>query len=976
MIKLNLFISIILYCLLNHSDAQINLIQSPKSKAFIPQNKKTRSAKFKVIGEVTTGGYTHISIKVFQNGALKQNHKKPLIYNNGKANFNQLIELKTAKTLYDITYELNGRLNYSFTVKGILVGDVYIIQGQSNAVAGSYNAFNTQYYSPYLRSFGTASRDAGTVKADTNWTDINAIFTSRRGSVGQWGAVMARHLLDSFNTPICLLNGAVGGTSVLLHQPSLMDREDLRTIYGRLLYRTRKAKLDSFISGIIYFQGESDGRFPNRHKNGFMNLHQSWKKDYPNFSKLYVVQVRDGCGSPTLPMREVQRQFEFSIPNCKVISANGLNNHDGCHYGFVNGYEKLGFQISKLVARDFYWPKDIIDIDPPNIDYCYYTDGLQKEIILEMRNPNSLILADPNFASLFEIEGDTSVRIINGQVTDNNIRLTLNKHSCSITGLSYNGKRGAQPWVTNKHGMGLISFYNSPVLNLKKETDQLVCKNTSSKIGLTPLNGIRYTIEQLSSGLKINSSLMSLSLEKEDSFKVTLFFDSLNCIKKDSTIIRVQVDNVILPDLEESYSICQGDSFHFNFDSFGYATNTWSQNGEVQKGYSFTTTSAGIVKQVSRSVNGCFYSNETNINTLQNILPLNSSYSLCYKDSLVLQIPEDSFVKVLWEDYDSAFSKTIYAAGNYSVEAITKDGCFIDKVINVIELNNPDLILDQKVCNNQSVPFYKPDSIQEWFRNGQELGSFIFLKGSEDIPLRFVGVNGCKFTDTLKVSTFKASTFPSRLDTLICKNQSITINLPVGMSNYYINNKKLSSPSSVLNDTGLYTYRYTDSNLCVQSGVVDLSFSKEIDLSEFQDTVLCKYDSILVRLPDSVSYQINNTPVSGTFVIKPNNIYEINAVDKNKCETFKKIFISAKNCSLNNHDLDHIKIYPVPFSKYIHIEKLGIEPQLLELYTSQGRLIYSKYQDILPTETINLEQFPAGIYLLKVDNLTFYVRKN
>ena len=440
---------LLILCFALSSTAQLTLIQSPASKAFIPQNKSTRSAEVQLSGEVDQNTYTHINIKVYRGTTLISNSRQNLNFINGIATFKQKVYLKTGKYLYSLRYELTGGSTYTHTIDDILVGDVYLIQGQSNAVAASYNPFNTNYYSDYLRSFGTANPNQFAVESDTAWHAINAVNNYSSGSVGQWGAVLARHLLDSFNTPICLLNGAVGGTRINQHQRNNTNPEHLYTIYGKLLYRARKANLDSNITAILYFQGESDGGLAIKHDTGFTNLHGYWQQDYPGFQKLYVVQVRDGCGNPSLQLREVQRQFEFKLPNCQTVSANGLNNHDNCHYGFVNGYEKLGYQLSKLVARDFYWPKETTNINPPNIDHCYYTDGLQREIKLVMRSASDLLFADNNFESLFELVGDNSVQIVSGKLENNIITLQLSKSSCNLTGLSYNGKRGVQPWVTN-----------------------------------------------------------------------------------------------------------------------------------------------------------------------------------------------------------------------------------------------------------------------------------------------------------------------------------------------------------------------------------------------------------------------------------------------------------------------------------------------------------------------------------------------
>lgn len=102
----------------------------------------------------------------------------------------------------------------------------------------------------------------------------------------------------------------------------------------------------------MYFQGESDGPYPAFHDSLFRILYKDWFIDYKGIQQNYFVQVRTGgCGSPTAAFSEVQRQFEFTLNKLKVISANGLNAHDGCHYGFVNGYELLGKEISALPAE-------------------------------------------------------------------------------------------------------------------------------------------------------------------------------------------------------------------------------------------------------------------------------------------------------------------------------------------------------------------------------------------------------------------------------------------------------------------------------------------------------------------------------------------------------------------------------------------------------------------------------------------------
>ncbi len=104
-----------------------------------------------------------------------------------------------------------------------MCGDAYIIQGQSNAVA--YNYHNNEkrpdlidFTSDWIRSFGSGG-EAGDENA-TNGGWGNAVLTNLkvndRGGVrfiGVWGMVIAKQLVANQKIPICILNGAVGGTA-------------------------------------------------------------------------------------------------------------------------------------------------------------------------------------------------------------------------------------------------------------------------------------------------------------------------------------------------------------------------------------------------------------------------------------------------------------------------------------------------------------------------------------------------------------------------------------------------------------------------------------------------------------------------------------------------------------------------------------------------------------------------------------------
>ncbi|MCC7298062.1 MAG: hypothetical protein IT244_06985, partial [Bacteroidia bacterium] len=487
--------------------SQVVFNQLPRTGSVIPRNLKTNRAETHCSGKIT-GSYTKVRLQCTQNGKSFSDQTKLLNFAGGVSNFDMVLFLPAGKYRYNLTLNFIGTDTLTYLIKDILVGDVYIIQGQSNAVANSYSGLaNPTYKDSFIRTFGTTYFDAVTTEKDTQWYIANGDGYYASGCIGQWGLIMGKTLLDSFGIPIAIINGAVGGTSVTYHQRYNPQPNNTSTCYGRLLYRMEKANLTKNVRGIFWFQGESDGPYPKLHDSLFRQLYKDWSKDFKGMEKNYLVQVRGGgCGSPAAEILEVQRQFEFTLSKLKVISSNGLNGHDGCHYYLKDGYKSLGLQLAALVSRDLYQSGRINNIDPPGIASVTWNNGAKTELELEMLQPNDSIFADPNFHALFHINGDNSVQIIGGSVFKNRIILQLSGTTCNPISLTYLGKPGAQPWVKNRIGAGLVSFHQIPVNNKTAKKTYYGCIGTVATIGEDSIKGCNYSWFNLQSKKRYSTS--------------------------------------------------------------------------------------------------------------------------------------------------------------------------------------------------------------------------------------------------------------------------------------------------------------------------------------------------------------------------------------------------------------------------------------------------------------------------------------
>ncbi len=117
------------------------------------------------------------------------------------------------------------------------------------------------------------------------------------------------------------------------------------------------------------------------------------------------------------------------------------------------------------MGRDLYGAANSPNIAPPNIDRAYFSNADKSEITLIMRAADDSLIWENGAENDFRLEG-SSVAVTSGAIIDNKIVLTLadNVPQGGATGISYLGHPGAGPWVTNANGLGLLAFYNVPIL--------------------------------------------------------------------------------------------------------------------------------------------------------------------------------------------------------------------------------------------------------------------------------------------------------------------------------------------------------------------------------------------------------------------------------------------------------------------------------------------------------------------------------
>jgi hypothetical protein len=270
---------------------------------------------------------------------------------------------------------------------------------------------------------------------------------------------MGQEIVNRWDVPIGIVNGALGGTTIAEHQRDPNDPWCLATIYGRMLFRVANAGVQETARALIWYQGESDKDDGAGWLAGWQKLRAAWALDFPGLQHVYVFQVRDDCSGGGMPVREVQRELIDQYTDTTVMSTTAAPQHDGCHFRYL-GYRELGERMARLLGRDFYGAKDRSGIEAPNILDAHWVNAFHRRILLEFRDAKDALVFDSGAEKNFFT--DDGVAITRSFVLGNKVWLALAGPSTSAT-ISYAGHAFDGPWLKNGRGIGALAFFGVPI---------------------------------------------------------------------------------------------------------------------------------------------------------------------------------------------------------------------------------------------------------------------------------------------------------------------------------------------------------------------------------------------------------------------------------------------------------------------------------------------------------------------------------
>lgn len=319
------------------------------------------------------------------------------------------------------------------TVTDIVCGDVLVIQGQSNALATDTQEQAPRESHPWIRSYADVPPD-GSGRQPNGWCrPVWKRELPDQTETGWWGMELGKRIVQHHQMPVCILNGAVGGTRIDQHQRNDGEPTDPATIYGRLLRRVRAAGLTHGVRAILWHQGENNqgaagpsGDFDwKTYQELFVELASDWKEDYPNLRHYYLFQIwPDACamgrGGDGDMLREKQRTLPRLFSHMEIQATLGVRPPGGCHYPLAGWAEFAGL-VEPLIARDLHGVESRGPLTSPNLVRAVAPTAAANTVVLEFDQP---VVWHESSGGQFHVDGQPG-RVTGGRAAGNVLTLTL-----------------------------------------------------------------------------------------------------------------------------------------------------------------------------------------------------------------------------------------------------------------------------------------------------------------------------------------------------------------------------------------------------------------------------------------------------------------------------------------------------------------------------------------------------------------------
>ena len=522
----------------------------------------------------------------------------------------------------------------------------------------------------------------------------------------------------------------------------------------------------------------------------------------PFFLLQYAVVLND-------PQHRFHEQPRFEL---RILDSNG-NPLDGCgEYNVRAGNNIPGFENCKNGWRVRPWTTVGFEL----------TDYIGQEISIEILVTDCSLKGHAGYAYVdasckplgIDIEGycpgnnSLDLKLTNGfqdylwSTGETTPSITINN---PIVGDAYSVT------VTNVTGCQLVINDTIPLLDsfpppsLDTLPDLRICQGEVIKI--VPTGAQLNHITNLNSGISADSFLLA---PLENTTYTIVAYDKYKC-KADFTSFKVEIKDFLKADFDlEKAIFCENEPIIFNRTSSGNITESYWDFGDgtfstdsipITKTYENSSAFPRIITVTLTERNDCGVdktSKRLTINPVSIIANFEMDKTeVCVGENICfynLSTPDAEIIYDLGDDQLSNMPQTCYAyqdTGTYHVTIKALSECGIDSMTRVlivkplpeIEIQRLDSSL---LCTSDTTALFftstLPITEQIWLPNrdtsffSNQVNVFSLKAGRFFIDMEATAINGCKNTDIIPLDFLQSPVSAIILDSLICVNDTISIN--------------------------------------------------------------------------------------------------------------------------------------------------------------------------------------------------------